>query len=202
MIPADCVIVSNSSVTSSESALTGEPEDLKKSQLKDCFLLSSCLITEGEECRAAIIGIGLNSQWGKIKANLVTESVNTPLQDKLERMTTLVRLITALCALLVALVTVILEPSLLVSASQLRLITFQPYHKTYIVTILTLFHPLFPLFIVDRICRYCRCDCDLRRVDHQNMGRRSISGTQPKSRRKGRDRCIYSSGHYCCSGDP
>ena len=28
------------------------------------------------------------SQWGKIKANLVTEAVNTPLQDKLEDMTT------------------------------------------------------------------------------------------------------------------
>lgn len=38
-----------------------------------------------------VILIGLNSQWGKIKANLVTESVNTPLQNKLERMTTLVR---------------------------------------------------------------------------------------------------------------
>ena len=31
-----------------------------------------------------VIGIGLNSQWGKIKANLVSEAVNTPLQDKLE----------------------------------------------------------------------------------------------------------------------
>jgi hypothetical protein len=43
-----------------------------------------------------VIGIGLNSQWGKIKANLVTESVNTPLQDKLEKMTKLVRLTLAL----------------------------------------------------------------------------------------------------------
>ncbi len=52
--------------------------------------MSACLITEGEETRAIAIGIGLYSQWGKIKANLVTESVNTPLQDKLEDMTTLV----------------------------------------------------------------------------------------------------------------
>ena len=34
--------------------------------------------------------LGMSSQWGKIKANLVTDSVNTPLQEKLERMTTLV----------------------------------------------------------------------------------------------------------------
>eukprot|EP00604_Paraphysomonas_vestita_P000372 CAMPEP_0174826142 /NCGR_PEP_ID=MMETSP1107-20130205/43561_1 /TAXON_ID=36770 /ORGANISM="Paraphysomonas vestita, Strain GFlagA" /LENGTH=129 /DNA_ID=CAMNT_0016058653 /DNA_START=566 /DNA_END=951 /DNA_ORIENTATION=+ len=73
---------------SNESALTGEPEDLKKCQDGDCFLLSSCLLTEGEECRAIAIGIGIHSQWGKIKANLVSEAVNTPLQDKLEEMAT------------------------------------------------------------------------------------------------------------------
>lgn len=73
-----------------EASLTGEPDDLKKSRDSDPFLLSSCLITEGEEVRAVVIGIGLHSQWGKIKANLVSESVNTPLQDKLEEMTKLV----------------------------------------------------------------------------------------------------------------
>jgi hypothetical protein len=45
------------------------------------------LLTEGEDCKAMAIGIGLHSQWGKIKANLVTEATNTPLQDKLEEMT-------------------------------------------------------------------------------------------------------------------
>jgi magnesium-transporting ATPase (P-type) len=33
-----------------------------------------------------VIGTGVHSQWGKIKANLVSETVNTPLQDKLEDM--------------------------------------------------------------------------------------------------------------------
>jgi Ca2+-transporting ATPase len=86
-IPADSIILSKDFVLSNESSLTGEPDDLKKQGDKDCFLLSSCLVTEGEECRALVIGIGLYSQWGKIKANLVTEAVNTPLQDKLEDMT-------------------------------------------------------------------------------------------------------------------
>jgi len=71
-----------------ESSLTGEPDDLKKSRDGDCFLISSCLITAGEEVKALAIGIGAHSQWGKIKANLVVESVNTPLQDKLQDMTT------------------------------------------------------------------------------------------------------------------
>jgi P-type Ca2+ transporter type 2C len=87
MVPADSIIVTNNTVLTNESSLTGEPEDLKKNRDGDCFLLSSCLITEGEECHGMVVGIGLFSQWGKIKANLVTESVNTPLQDKLEDMT-------------------------------------------------------------------------------------------------------------------
>ena len=83
-IPADCVIVDSNVVMCNESALTGESIDLRKSKEKDCFLLSSTLVTEGEEVKAVVTGIGRNSQWGRIKQNLVTESVNTPLQDKLE----------------------------------------------------------------------------------------------------------------------
>lgn len=86
-VPADCIMFDNNVVFSNEATLTGEPEDRKKSKQKDCFLLSSCLITDGEEVRAVVMAVGIRSQWGKIKANLVTESVNTPLQDKLEKMT-------------------------------------------------------------------------------------------------------------------
>jgi P-type Ca2+ transporter type 2C len=85
-IPADSIVCDNNIVKANESALTGESDDLNKSKEKDCFLLSSCLITEGEEVHALVIGIGPNSQWGKIKSNLVSEAVNTPLQDKLENM--------------------------------------------------------------------------------------------------------------------
>ena len=71
---------------SNESALTGESDDVKKTRHHDCFLLSSCLISSGEDSKAVVIGVGARSQWGKIKANLVSEAVNTPLQDKLEHM--------------------------------------------------------------------------------------------------------------------
>ena len=92
-------MIDQNTVACNESALTGEPDDLKKNKQKDCFLLSSCLVTQGEECRALVIGIGPNSQWGKIKANLVSETVNTPLQDKLEVMTGQVSFIAALLRL-------------------------------------------------------------------------------------------------------
>ena len=45
-IPADCVIVDNNTVMSSQASLTGEPEDLKKNKVKDFTLYSSCLITQ------------------------------------------------------------------------------------------------------------------------------------------------------------
>jgi Ca2+-transporting ATPase len=93
MIPADSILMDYSHVKSNESSLTGEPDDVKKYYKEDCFLLSSCLLTEGEDCKALVIGIGSHSQWGKIKANLVSEAVNTPLQDKLEDMTKAVSVI-------------------------------------------------------------------------------------------------------------
>lgn len=83
-IPADSVVCDTNFVKANESALTGESDDLKKTMLGDCFLLSSCLLTEGEQVRAVVIGIGVTSQWGRIKANLVSEAVSTPLQVKLE----------------------------------------------------------------------------------------------------------------------
>ena len=70
-----------------ESALTGEPEDILKTKNGDCFLKSSCLITEGERCRALVTNVGVHSTWGSIKATLASDSVSTPLQDRLGSMT-------------------------------------------------------------------------------------------------------------------
>jgi len=89
-VPADCVIFDEASICkSTEASLTGEADDLPKSASGDPFLLSSCHVidVEGQECRAMVIAVGRNSQWGKIKGKLVAEAVNTPLQDKLEVMT-------------------------------------------------------------------------------------------------------------------
>ena len=95
-IPTDAVLIDiGCEITSNESALTGEPDDLRKNTTgKDPFLLSSCLVTSsaegGQGARAMVIGTGMNSQWGKIKANLVSEPSDTPLQEKLGHMATLI----------------------------------------------------------------------------------------------------------------
>jgi calcium-translocating P-type ATPase len=99
-IPADSIVIDKIEVLSSQASLTGEPEDLKKSIAKDFALYSACLITASEDkIEALVMGTGVNSQWGKIKANLVTESVNTPLQEKLEIMTTQIGYIGMVAAL-------------------------------------------------------------------------------------------------------
>ena len=74
-------------VKCNESALTGEPEDISKTKAGDCFLKSSCLITEGERCRALVTNVGVHATWGGIKATLANTTVSTPLQDRLGTMT-------------------------------------------------------------------------------------------------------------------
>jgi len=71
-VAADCIIIGNNAVTSDESGLTGEASVKKKSHAGDPFLLSSCLLTAGDETRALVIAVGPRSQWGKIKTNLAT----------------------------------------------------------------------------------------------------------------------------------
>lgn len=66
--------------------MTGEPHQLKKSKESDPFLLSSCTITEAEEVKMMVFGIGPYSQWGRIRANLIEDATTTPLQDKLDDM--------------------------------------------------------------------------------------------------------------------
>ena len=90
MIPADGIVIDDNEIAVNESTLTGEPDDLKKSKTKDCFIYSSCLVTVAEECRAVAVGVGYQSQWGMIKKNLITEPVDTPLQEKLNDMTTII----------------------------------------------------------------------------------------------------------------
>jgi len=92
-IPADGVLFEGSGVKCNESALTGEPDDLKKDFFKDPFFLSSCEVTDtgtSGDAKVVCIGIGKESQWGKIKANLTSEASNTPLQDKLDDMVELI----------------------------------------------------------------------------------------------------------------
>eukprot|EP00752_Nemacystus_decipiens_P003489 g3222.t1 len=88
-IPADGLLFAGEGVKSNESGLTGEPDDLTKKAEADCFLFSSCTLTEvgqSADCKMMVHSVGEQSQWGQIRANLVSEPQQTPLQQKLDLM--------------------------------------------------------------------------------------------------------------------
>jgi len=86
-IPADGLFIDGSDVSCNESALTGEPDDVKKnnklsSSNGDMFLLSGTTLSSGY-VRILLTAVGAKSRWGRTKAMLSTETVETPLQEKL-----------------------------------------------------------------------------------------------------------------------
>eukprot|EP00903_Cladosiphon_okamuranus_P006006 g5926.t1 len=92
-IPADGLLFAGEGVKSNESGLTGEPDDLTKKAEADCFLFSSCTLTEvgqSADCKMMVHSVGEQSQWGLIRANLVSDPQQTPLQEKLDRMAKLI----------------------------------------------------------------------------------------------------------------
>lgn len=53
----------------------------------------SCTLTEvgqSADCRMLVHSVGDSSQWGKIRATLVSEPTQTPLQEKLDKMAKLI----------------------------------------------------------------------------------------------------------------
>eukprot|EP01117_Protostelium_nocturnum_P020226 TRINITY_DN8_c1_g1_i1.p1 TRINITY_DN8_c1_g1~~TRINITY_DN8_c1_g1_i1.p1 ORF type:complete len:1040 (-),score=452.43 TRINITY_DN8_c1_g1_i1:165-3284(-) len=82
-IPADLLYIKGQDPQVDESSMTGEPEAVHKTADEDPYLLSGCMMMDGT-VRGLAIAVGENSQWGKIRKNLETEEVQTPLQIKLE----------------------------------------------------------------------------------------------------------------------
>ncbi|KAG5188374.1 hypothetical protein JKP88DRAFT_304841 [Tribonema minus] len=93
-IPADGIIFEGEGVKCNESGLTGEPDDLeKRPDGSNPFLFSSCLVTEvgnSSDAKIVVTGVGTHSEWGKIRATLTSEPSETPLQQKLDVMATLI----------------------------------------------------------------------------------------------------------------
>uniref|UniRef100_A0A7S3HU65 Calcium-transporting ATPase n=1 Tax=Spumella elongata TaxID=89044 RepID=A0A7S3HU65_9STRA len=89
-VPTDGLLVDGSDVTCNESALTGESDDKKKSfkpssdgEEGDIFMLSGSSLATGY-AHVLVTAVGESSRWGKTKAKLAAETVDTPLQEKLD----------------------------------------------------------------------------------------------------------------------
>lgn len=70
-IPADCILVSGTDVAADEAALTGEPEQVEKSEVTESnysfnpnpFLLANTLVASGSGT-ALVCAVGLNTRSG------------------------------------------------------------------------------------------------------------------------------------------
>jgi len=106
-LPADCVLISGSDVTTDESNLTGEPEHVNKECLTEanmnsnpnCFMLAQSLVMSGKGS-AMVAAVGVNTQQGKAEEKMNIEDEQTPLQNKLETIADTIGKIGMYCALL------------------------------------------------------------------------------------------------------
>jgi calcium-translocating P-type ATPase len=90
-IPADCLLIHGIDFAADEAALTGEPEQVEKSEVNEHnveynpspFLLANTLIASGSGT-ALICAVGSNTRSGQAEEKLNIEEEMTPLQCKLE----------------------------------------------------------------------------------------------------------------------
>ncbi|KAJ6231027.1 cation transporting atpase [Anaeramoeba flamelloides] len=101
-IPADALLfteIQGGDLRINEASVTGESKDIKKSLEEDPFVKSGTLVVSGEG-RAVVTGVGMNSQYGRMKLNFNEPDPPTPLQDKLDKMAILIGKIGLYCAIL------------------------------------------------------------------------------------------------------
>jgi calcium-translocating P-type ATPase len=88
-IIADGIFISGSSVKTDEAAITGESDNVSKDAVNDPFLLSGTSMAAGT-CNMLVTAVGVRSTQGKIMADTAMETKDTPLQEKLEHMASLI----------------------------------------------------------------------------------------------------------------
>lgn len=82
-IPADGIMLDGKEVRVDQSSLTGESFPVQKSLTSDPFLLSGCIMADGD-AHMMVLAVGIHSAWGKILVELDAEEEQTPLQEDLE----------------------------------------------------------------------------------------------------------------------
>jgi len=90
-IPADCILLTGTDVAADESSLTGEPEQVVKSDVNEHnvtdnpspFLLAGTLLASGSGT-ALVCAVGIHTRSGQAEQKLNIEEDVTPLQGKLE----------------------------------------------------------------------------------------------------------------------
>ncbi|XP_050364646.1 calcium-transporting ATPase 12, plasma membrane-type [Argentina anserina] len=106
-IPADGVFLDGYSFQVDESSMTGESDYIEVDPKKNPFLLSGAKVADGYG-RMLATSVGMNTAWGEMMSSISQESnVRTPLQARLDKLTSSIGKVGLAVAFLVLLVLLI-----------------------------------------------------------------------------------------------
>lgn len=87
-VPADGVFVSGHSCQVDESSMTGESEHVEVDSTRNPFLLSGSKVADGYS-RMVVTSVGMKTAWGEMMSSITRDTnEQTPLQERLNRLTT------------------------------------------------------------------------------------------------------------------
>ncbi|OVA11918.1 Cation-transporting P-type ATPase [Macleaya cordata] len=86
-IPADGLFLNGYSLQVDESSMTGETDPVEIDGSKNPFLLSGCKVVDGF-ASMIVTSVGMNTAWGEMMSSVSSESTErTPLQERLDKLT-------------------------------------------------------------------------------------------------------------------
>ncbi len=108
-IPADCVVLRDSSLRVNESILTGESSDVTKTKTnsekyKDENLLFMGSFVVNGRCVAQVLHTGMNTKFGQIAGMISTAEKHLPLQDKINNISKYMVIVSMTAAVLTGII--------------------------------------------------------------------------------------------------
>ncbi|KAI3760125.1 hypothetical protein L1987_50515 [Smallanthus sonchifolius] len=86
-IPADGLFIDGHSLLVDESSMTGESEQIEVNAISNPFLISGAKVADGH-CRMLVLSVGMNTAWGKMMSSITGDNnEQTPLQSRLNKLT-------------------------------------------------------------------------------------------------------------------
>ncbi|KAL8224919.1 hypothetical protein R6Q57_017476 [Mikania cordata] len=86
-IPADGLFIDGNSLLVDESSMTGESDQIDVNAVTNPFLVSGAKVADGH-CRMLVLSVGMNTGWGKMMSSITGDNKEqTPLQSRLNKLT-------------------------------------------------------------------------------------------------------------------
>lgn len=104
-VPADGLFLSGHSLQIDESSMTGESDHVEVNESQNPFLFSGTKVTDGY-AKMAVTAVGMNTTWGQMMSQIsgVSGDEKTPLQARLDKLTSAIGKIGLAVALMVLIV--------------------------------------------------------------------------------------------------